>query len=135
MSTWPAISTDAPGPAIDEPTTHTPGPWIANSTRWPEQVGCCPLTGRPYGIAHKHLNVAAAKTLADARLIAAAPDLLAVLRLARAQLASYLQELVQSEIGQDGQVHDPDALLVIESEQDLINQIDAAIVKAEGESQ
>ena len=64
------------------------------------------------------------------RLHAENAELQRMLRLARAQLASHLQELVYSEIGQDGQVHDPDALLIIESEQDLINQIDEVLVRS-----
>ncbi len=64
-------------------TNHTPGPWHTNTdemARWPEQIGCCPLTGRPYSIAVGTRNVAAACTAADARLIAAAPDLLKALK-------------------------------------------------------
>jgi len=56
---------------------HTPGPWTAGDRAWPEQVGCCPLIGRPYSIhGTDYRNVAAATTLANARLIAASPDLL-----------------------------------------------------------
>lgn len=56
---------------------HTPGPWVADTVnRWPEQIGCCPLVGRPYSIGHKFINVAAASSPEDARLIGAAPDLL-----------------------------------------------------------
>lgn len=73
------------------------------------------------------LNQAAAELR---RLHAENAELQRVLNLARAQLASHLQELVYSEIGQDGQVHDPDALLIIESEQDLINQIDEVLIGA-----
>ncbi len=60
----------------------TPGPWEASPHQWPEQVGCCPLVGRPYSAAHKMRNVAAANTAPDIQLIAAAPDL------ARALIAS-----------------------------------------------
>lgn len=66
------------------------------------------------------------------RLLQSNAELQRVLNLARAQLASHLQELVYSEIGQDGQVHDPDALLIIESEQDLINQIDEVLARSTG---
>lgn len=60
---------------------HTPGPWIANVVNaWPEQVGCCPLIGRPYSISFGSNNVAAAVTIEDAILIAAAPDLLEALQ-------------------------------------------------------
>lgn len=64
------------------------------------------------------------------RLLDSNAELERTLLLARDQLASHLQEMVYSEIGQDGQVHDRDALLIIESEQDLINQIDEALDRA-----
>jgi hypothetical protein len=61
---------------------HTPGPWKADlENPWPAQIGCCPLVGNPYSIAHGTDNVAAASTPEDARLIAAAPELLEALTL------------------------------------------------------
>ena len=51
----------------------TPGPWVTTERAWPEQVGCCPLVGRPYSIHRSdNNNVAAASTLEDAAFIAAA---------------------------------------------------------------
>lgn len=54
----------------------TPGPWAAGTAQWPEQVGCCPLVGRPYSVHGTDFhNTAAATTRANARFIAAARDL------------------------------------------------------------
>lgn len=59
---------------------HTPGPWTASERAWPEQIGCCPLVGRPFSVHNAgNRNVAAATTLPNARLIAAAPELLEAL--------------------------------------------------------
>lgn len=58
---------------------HTP--WAISPHPWPEQVGCCPLVGRPYSVhGTDHRNVAAATTQDIARLIAAAPEMLEALR-------------------------------------------------------
>ncbi len=53
----------------------TPGPWIASPHQWPDQIGCCPLTGRPFAAAHGVYNVATAKTYADISRIARVPDM------------------------------------------------------------
>ena len=54
---------------------HTP--WKAGPHPWPEQIGCCPLVGRPWSVhGTNHHNVAAAVSEDIARLIAAAPDML-----------------------------------------------------------
>ena len=58
---------------------HTP--WSVGSHPWPEQIGCCPLVGRPFSVhGTNHHNVAAAVSEDIARLIAAAPDMLEALR-------------------------------------------------------
>ena len=58
-------------------------------------------------------------------------ELLRVLRMARAQLAVNLQGLVDSHRDPiTGGVDDREALRIVESEQDLLNQIGAAIAKA-----
>ena len=57
---------------------HTP--WKAGPHPWPEQIGCCPLVGRPWSVhGTDHHNVAAAVSEDIARLIAAAPDMLKAL--------------------------------------------------------
>ena len=59
----------------------TPGPWAAGSAQWPEQVGCCPLVGRPFSVHGTDFhNVAAATTRANARFIAAARELVPAMR-------------------------------------------------------
>ena len=60
-------------------------------------------------------------------------ELLAVLRMARESIGDSLQSLIETETHPvTGMVEHEGALLVIESEQDLLNQIDSAIAKAGG---
>lgn len=62
-----------------------PTPWAVGQHPWPEQVGCCPLVGRPWSVhGTNNRNVAAAVSEDIARLIAAAPDMLEALRLHQA---------------------------------------------------
>lgn len=59
---------------------HTPGPWIATTNRYPDGQ----YNGRPYVYSSKHGHIAEAFMVeageANARLIAAAPELLQALR-------------------------------------------------------
>lgn len=58
-------------------TAQKHAPWTAAPHPWPEQIGCCPLVGRPYSVhGTDSRNVAAATTPEIARLIAASPDML-----------------------------------------------------------
>ena len=60
-------------------------------------------------------------------------ELLAVLRMARESIGDSLQSLIETETHPvTGMVEHEGALLVIESEQDMLNQIDSAIAKAGG---
>lgn len=54
---------------------HTPGPWYVTDATWAEDGS---VQYKLYGISHANA--------ADARLIAAAPDLLAALKLCRQEL-------------------------------------------------
>ena len=106
---------------------HTPGPWPIDFgyNRIIKSIGPC-FPDQYAGSAW--LDVAES----DAHLIAAAPELLKVLRMARAKIAAELQVMVMSHTGPDGLIDDAAVVLLIEAEQDLVNQIDAAIAKAEG---
>ena len=121
---------------------HTPGPWKKsdrlNGPWWHISSGhsvggqeCG--SGRQaiacvHGESKRGAKAYAEMFEANARLIAAAPDLLRLLRMARTQLDSNLQELTDCHTNPvTGLVDDAEVLLVIESEQDLINQIDDCI--------
>ena len=113
-------------------TQHTPGPWNAHHDHGWLVVESD--NGDLYVKVEK--GSAARKHMANARLIAAAPELLAALRMARESIGDSLQSLIETETNPvTGMVDHEGAILVIESEQDLINQIDAAIAKATGEPQ
>lgn len=68
-------------------TTHTPGPWTAYK-RKPEDMGPRDMAFHVGNAGIQH-TVAEAHEEGNARLIAAAPDLLAVLRLAHSYFASH----------------------------------------------
>ena len=114
---------------------HTPGPWEhvpggftikAPSDRLSFQLIAALSTGMK----------TRDEVDANARLIAAAPELLAALRLARANLSDKLEVMVMSHHNPvTGTVDNAEVALIIEAEQDLLNQIDAAIAKATGEPQ
>ena len=65
------------------------------------------------------------------RLLQSNAELQRMLRLARAQLASHLQELAVCHTSPvTGLVEDQPVLPILESEQDLINQIDEVLISA-----
>ena len=117
-------------------TKHIPGPWTAEKLKdrkVREWVIRAP--GNPPCISYELASLSGHDPIhdeANARLIAAAPDLLKVLRMARAKIAAELQVMVMCHTGPDGLIDDAEVVLLIEAEQDLLNQIDAAIAKAEG---
>jgi hypothetical protein len=114
---------------------HTPGPWKMGFNFTNEQAiigkdGVVVADASWTGGSGCELSI---DNPADAKLIAAAPDLLTELRKARAALKEQLEILIQSHTcPTTGLITDDTALLVIESDQDLINSIDAAIAKAKG---
>ena len=122
---------------------HTPGPWAMLSEETDKPY--IRIRGTKLGDRYKIANVLTPvydgslereteETRANARLIEAAPCLLAELRKARAALKEQLEILIQSHTcPTTGLITDDTALLVIESDQDLINSIDAAIAKATGQ--
>jgi hypothetical protein len=115
---------------------HTPGPWavavdIFDNDGMPETAiqamngGATVAVALDFGLNNPDMRQA------NARLIAAAPDLLTELRKARAALKEQLEILIQSHAcPTTGLITDDTDLLAIESDQDLINSIDAAIAKA-----
>ncbi len=98
---------------------HTPGPWVVIEGQKSTRVASEPLSdfrgvvARLYRYAHRGKAVA----LANARLIAAAPDLLVALR----TLRPYVESCAEPDLGNDS----------CPAVKDL-RQIDAAIAKAEG---
>lgn len=67
------------------------------------------------------------------RLLDSNAELQRTLRLARAQLISHLQELADSHTSPvTGPVDEPQALLILESERELIHQINLALIRATG---
>lgn len=114
-------------------TQHTPGPWHRNI----RADGKYPVVfaGRNQYVAITSQQKDPAETEANIDLICAAPDLLAELRKARAALQESLDQLIQSHTDPaTGLITDDAGLLAIESNQDLINSIDATIAKATGET-
>lgn len=101
---------------------HTPGPWVADTENaWPVQTGCCPLVGRPYSIAHGTRNVAAASKPEDARLIAAAPDLLEACKAALSDDQPYIAKCraaIAKATGATTTSSDPRDTAVIKQEQE-----------------
>ena len=67
------------------------------------------------------------------RLLDSNAELQRTLRLARAQLISHLQELADSHTSPvTSLVDEPQALLILESERELIHQINLALIRATG---
>lgn len=103
----------------DKRTTHTPGPWAVNPAvaRVDAFVsnGAVPICQMLWPTAWR----TEAETDANARLVAAAPDLLQELKIARRYIAIQRNDL--------GEVLNDDAVTDLE-------RIDAAIAKAEGRS-
>ncbi len=65
------------------------------------------------------------------RLLQSNAELKRVLRMARANLAAELEVMTMSNLNPaTGTIEDAEVVLLIEAEQDLINQIDAAIAEA-----
>lgn len=115
----------------DTGTAHTPGPWAATNMPWPEQIGCCPLVGRPFSI-HRdvdHRNVAAATTFANARLIAAAPDMLAELKRLRLAYVNLMETGYDRIIALGGSC---DPVDVMEAGDPAIRRVNEVIARAEG---
>ena len=111
---------------------HTPGPWFRGHFTGSVKLGSKDrhkLIASVYG--DDPSCMPDDRMYANARLIAAAPDLLEALNKARAALKEQLEFLIQCHSDPaTGLITDDADLLAIESDQDLINSIDAAIAKA-----
>jgi hypothetical protein len=92
---------------------HTPGPWTVERGR---------DRTHPYGIMGDGFDLARCVDVNDAALIAAAPDLLAVL----AEVEPLLAVLDQNSIGHNGYAR---------SVREALMNVRAAIAKAQGESE
>lgn len=95
---------------------HTPGPWMM-ATR-PSSIVGWPVVA-PYAMGRSVCNVTAGhdESAANARLIAAAPDLLAALKDARETIIQHVNSRGSEAEG---------------SSADWVAEIDAAIARAEG---
>lgn len=99
---------------------HTP--WMVGIHPWPEQIGCCPLVGRPYSVhGADNRNVAAATTPEIARLIAASPDMLEALY----EAEEYFDNRADADHDETG--------FVPNEEMKLLTVVRAAIAKATGQ--
>ena len=98
--------------------THTMGPWKGDLNADSDQFGIYPDTGKmEFPIAIMPDFVKAETNAANARLIAAAPDLLKQLRQARGQVIGFMLECGYS----------------VEVAERNVAEIDAAIARATGE--
>lgn len=119
---------------------HTEGPWAITETKvrngYELLVGAnmqkiCAVYGSTTPLWDSVPGITTGR--ANARLIAAAPDLLAQLKIARTELAALHQAFIASSTNPaTGVIEDPDDVLTAEADQDMLNGIDAAIAKAEG---
>ena len=115
---------------------HTPGPWEFgpnhSSTGLAGQLVVRPAGEFPHGewvadvgsMYDDHRE-------ANARLIAAAPDLLEVAQVARARIALERDVFVDCHAYPDGSLHQADKA-ILDDLNDLLARIDAAIAKAGG---
>ena len=118
---------------------HTPGPWVAAPYE-----GFGPRTTVRQGCERTGMRIASTfettsprnvdRNEANARLIAAAPDLLAALKKARATIWIERQSLVEVHSGPDGVLDSDGASWVDELDSEL-QEIDAAIAKATGSAE
>ena len=108
---------------------HTPGPWnigTKNGARvWSENGETLIADADASESLRKEIKKA------NARLIAAAPTILQKLILAREYIAACIQSHAETATNPTtGLVDDPDDVLALEADQDLLNGIDAAIAQA-----
>lgn len=117
---------------------HTPGPWAVDADAYPifiySESETWPLIdelGNEEGCKGAFIaNTGDNK--ANARLIAAAPTILQELIRAREYIAACIHSHAETVTNPTtGLVEDPEDVLAIESDQDLLNGIDAAIARAE----
>lgn len=122
-------------------TQHTPGPWkaVRNASFW-EVV--TPSPGQTLDQADQYSPSIAyvwgqgeEQAEANSRLIAAAPTILQELIRAREYIAACIQSHAETVTNSTtGLVDDPNDVLALEADQDLLNGIDAAIAHAKGEA-
>ena len=118
---------------------HTPGPWevsgeIFDNDGQPETAiqalngAATVAVALEFGQNNPHIREA------NARLIAAAPDLLEQLKIARREIAALSQVYIAMLTNQaTGLIDDPDHVLIAQADRDMLNGFDAAIAKAEGQ--
>lgn len=114
-------------------TQHTPGPWTTRETQehWGRiNVHIEGSDGFELACAYQRTTN---ENKANARLIAAAPELLAELKNARAYIQEHHDSFVETATNlATGLIKDPEDVLIAEASQDLLNGIDAALAKSTG---
>lgn len=113
-------------------STHTPGPWAAQ----PHDLKCWTVVaGAGSSVAHVDLRSEPEITEANARLIAAAPDLLEALKFAEAILEQHVAascDICGGEGGWEGEGPNARMTPVRHRERCEYLRVRAAITKAEG---
>lgn len=111
---------------------HTPGPWTHEGQGDITGIEDNGFGRGPVDVCSVYLRTVEGRHEANARLIAAAPDLLEALKQAREYIAACIHSHAETVTNPTtGLVEDPEDVLAIESDQDLLNGIDAAIARAE----
>ena len=112
---------------------HTPGPWIAHQVLLGYGVPFTPVVGKTL-LAKVYSEAFGdyAQSEANARLIAAAPDLLEELLICRAELGMLINDLRANATLPDGSFASDEDEVACQFDESRLARIDALIAKATG---